>query len=126
MPQTERLDRIERLAVQLEMDLKTVVKSIGELSRATSNLVDMQTDHKLLKNNMAHGEETTRALVSGNTKAIELMSSRQEGQGNRLTDLEKVISKNAVAANIASKVGWSVITAIITAAVGASAYFFNR
>jgi hypothetical protein len=125
MPEAERLDRIERLAVQLETDLKTVVKSVGDMSEATTKLIEMQTDQKLLKNDMLHSDETLKALIAGNSKAVDLINTRQEGQGNRLTDMEKAMQKNTMATNIASKVGWSVITAIITAVVGVSAYFFK-
>jgi len=53
-PESPRLDRIENIVTALEVDIKTMSKAVTELAGSVKQLVVLQTDQQLLKQEMEH------------------------------------------------------------------------
>jgi polyhydroxyalkanoate synthesis regulator protein len=52
--ESPRLDRIENIVTVLEVDIKTMSKAVTELAGSVKQLVALQTDQQLLKQEMEH------------------------------------------------------------------------
>jgi SMC interacting uncharacterized protein involved in chromosome segregation len=52
--ESPRLDRIENIVTVLEVDIKTMSKAVTELAGSVKQLVVLQTDQQLLKQEMEH------------------------------------------------------------------------
>ena len=54
MSESPRLDRIEQIVISLEADMKIMANSVSSMAGSMEKFVEMQTDHKLLKQEMKH------------------------------------------------------------------------
>lgn len=58
MSDSPRLDRIEQIVISLEADMKIMASSVSSMAASMERFVEMQTDHKLLKQEMKHNGNT--------------------------------------------------------------------
>ena len=65
--ESPRLDRIENIVTALEVDIKTMSKAVTELAGSVKQLVVLQTDQQLLKQEMEHRCE----IVHSRLRSIE-------------------------------------------------------
>jgi len=87
MSDSPRLDRIEQIVISLEADMKIMASSVSSMAHSMEKFVEMQTDHKLLKQEMKHNCDSIftrqRALeaaieeISLNTNACETASEAE-------------------------------------------------
>jgi phage host-nuclease inhibitor protein Gam len=117
----ERLDGIERVVIKLEQDIKTMTHSVSEMAQSMKQLVDMQMDQKLLKQEMEHRCDVVTAELRSLKEGQGRIWERVEQQGKRMTDLEKEQQKNTMAASVAGKIAWAITSAAIT---GGAAFLF--
>lgn len=73
MSDSPRLDRIEQIVISLEADMKIMANSVSSMATSMEKFVEMQTDHKLLKQEMKHNCDTVHnAIRKHDTKLVDL------------------------------------------------------
>lgn len=99
MSDTPRLDRIEKIVISLEADMKVMAKSVTSMADSMEKFVEMQTSHKLLKQEMKHNCDTITEKLHYQFKEIEKIKDDVENCKqtyqrdiiSRFKDLEVVV-----------------------------------
>ena len=66
MPQeVERLDRIEGIVVKLEKEMSLMAASVDSLAHSMEKLVDLTTEHRLLKQEVDHKHDMFESSLQG-------------------------------------------------------------
>ena len=72
MSESPRLDRIEKIVISLEADMKIMANSVASMATSMEKFVEMQTDHKLLKQEMKYNCESVTSKIDDIKKRQEI------------------------------------------------------
>ena len=121
----ERLDRIEQVVTDLEVDIKLMAKAVGEMAASMKQLVEMQTEQKLLKQEMDNRCSIVTQEIKDSKEDRSKIWSTVRAHDKRMSGIDKVVLKNEWSSGVAGKVAWAVVSAVITGVVGAVLIILN-
>lgn len=86
-PESPRLDRIENIVTALEVDIKTMSKAVTELAGSVKQLVVLQTDQQLLKQEMEHRCEIVHSRLRDLESDIKELETTVEKKVDKIDEV---------------------------------------
>lgn len=86
-PESPRLDRIENIVTALEVDIKTMSKAVTELAGSVKQLVVLQTDQQLLKQEMEHRCEIVHSRLRDLESDIKELETTVEEKVDKIDEV---------------------------------------
>ena len=86
-PESPRLDRIENIVTALEVDIKTMSKAVTDLAGSVKQLVVLQTDQQLLKQEMEHRCEIVHSRLRDLESDIKELETTLEEKVDKIDEV---------------------------------------